>query len=162
MVDALAALLAERRYEAIRVADIIARAGVGKSTFYEHFRGKDDVLLAAMQPILLALTTAASGRAAHSYIRPMVAHLWERRSIVRPILESTAALPLERRLAEAMATHGGRPAGGDQTPIQCVGMAAAQLAMLRHWLSGRAVATTEEMTGRLIACSRIGDGDHPS
>ena len=158
MVDALAALLTDRRYEAIRVGDIIARAGVGKSTLYEHFRGKDDVLLAAMQPILLALTTAASGRAAHSYIRPMVAHLWE----LRPILESTAALPLERRLAEAIATHGGRAAEGDQTPIPCVGMAAAQLAMLRHWLSGRAVATTEEMTGRLIACSRIGNGAHPS
>ncbi|WP_339346844.1 helix-turn-helix domain-containing protein [uncultured Sphingomonas sp.] len=105
IIDAFAALAVERRYP-IRVADLIARAGVGKSTFYEHFRGKDDVMLAAMQPIVLALATAASGRAARPYVRTVVAHLWERRSAVRPVIDSTAAATLQRRLARAIARHG--------------------------------------------------------
>ncbi|SBV31818.1 protein of unknown function [uncultured Sphingopyxis sp.] len=50
MIDALASLLAERRYEAIRIADIRERADIGKSTFYEHFWSKDELLLAAIEP----------------------------------------------------------------------------------------------------------------
>lgn len=108
VVEAFRTLAIERRYGAIRVTDIIDRASVGKSTFYEHFQGKDDVLLTAMRPILLVLATAASGRAARSYVRPVIEHFWERRSVARPILDSTAAPIVQRRLADAIAMHGGR------------------------------------------------------
>ena len=37
-------LLFERGYEALSVRDIAARANVGRSTFYEHFAGKDALL----------------------------------------------------------------------------------------------------------------------
>ena len=38
LLTAFRDLFFERGYEAIRVGDIIARAGVGRSTFYEHYR----------------------------------------------------------------------------------------------------------------------------
>lgn len=155
-------LAVERRYGAIRATDIIDRAGVGKSTFYDHFRGKNDVLLTALRPILLALATAASGRAARSYVRPVIEHLWEQRAFVRPILDSTAASILQRRLAGAITVHGGRQVDAEGIPLFAVGIAAAQLAMLRCWLAGHAVATVDVMTEQLIACSRFKDGDRPS
>lgn len=158
IVDAFHTLAIERRYGAIRVIDIIDRAGVGKSTFYEHFQGKDDVLLTAMTPILLALATAASGRAARSYVRPFIEHLWERRSAVRLILESTAASILQRRLADVIASHGGRQFDAEGVPLFAIGIAASQLAMLRCWLAGHVAATVDAMTDRLIACSRLNDG----
>lgn len=155
--EALFALTAERRYATIRVADLLARAGIGKSTFYDHFDGKDDALAAAMRPILLALATAASGRAAHGHVRGIVAHLWERRSAARPIFDSPAARIVERRLAEAIAAHGtGRRDA--PPPLDAVGVAAAQVAMLRAWLTGRAGVTVDAMTDRLIACARLRDG----
>jgi len=43
--DALLGLLRERRYEAISVQDIVERADVARSTFYEHYLDKDDLLL---------------------------------------------------------------------------------------------------------------------
>lgn len=162
IVDAFRTLAIERRYGAIRVTDIIGRAGVGKSTFYEHFHGKDDVLLTAMRPVLLVLATAASGRAARSYVRPVIEHLWERRSVARPILESTAASILQRRLADAIATHGGRQLDAEGVPLFAIGIAASQLAMLRCWLAGHVAATFDAMTDQLIACSRLHDGDWPS
>jgi len=137
----------------------VTRAGVGKSTFYEHFRSKDDVLLAAMQPILLALATAASGRAARSYVRDIVAHLWERRSIGRSIMDSMAAPIIHRRLAEAIATHGLVADVAASVPISAIGIAAAQLAMLRYWLVGHATVTVDAMADQLIACSRLRDAD---
>ena len=161
IIDAFVALALERRYDAIRVADLIVHAGVGKSTFYEHFRGKDDVLLTAMQPILLALATAASGRAARSYVRSVIEHLWERRSVARPIMDSAAASILQRRLADAIARHGGGQANTMDVPLSAIGIAAGQLAMLRCWLSGHVPATIDAMTDQLIACSWLKEGKRP-
>lgn len=45
MQDALMALVEEMGYERITVQDILDRADVGRSTFYAHFRDKDELLL---------------------------------------------------------------------------------------------------------------------
>lgn len=42
--DAFEALMAERHYSQVTVAQIIDRADVGRSTFYAHFETKDDLL----------------------------------------------------------------------------------------------------------------------
>src|SRR6185437_13788204 len=42
--EALALLTREKPYEEIAVQEILDRANVGRSTFYMHFRGKDDLL----------------------------------------------------------------------------------------------------------------------
>ncbi|MFD4353762.1 TetR/AcrR family transcriptional regulator [Nocardia sp. NPDC058518] len=41
---ALIELMIERGYDKVTVSDIIARADVGRSTFYAHYRDKDDLL----------------------------------------------------------------------------------------------------------------------
>lgn len=43
--EALVSLILERRYETITVQDILDRANVGRSTFYAHFRDKEELLL---------------------------------------------------------------------------------------------------------------------
>lgn len=42
---ALIELMMQRPYERITVAEVIARADIGRSTFYAHFRDKDDLLV---------------------------------------------------------------------------------------------------------------------
>jgi AcrR family transcriptional regulator len=41
--DALVALMLEKPFEQITVKQVLSRAGVGRTTFYEHFRNKDDL-----------------------------------------------------------------------------------------------------------------------
>jgi AcrR family transcriptional regulator len=41
--DALVALMLERPFAQITVKQVLSRAGVGRTTFYEHFRNKDDL-----------------------------------------------------------------------------------------------------------------------
>jgi len=52
--DALASLVHEKPYDDIVVKEILARADVARSTFYEHYRGKDDLLEDGMRDMLRA------------------------------------------------------------------------------------------------------------
>jgi AcrR family transcriptional regulator len=45
-------LLAEKRYEAITVQDVLDRADIGRSTFYAHFLDKADVLASITEQML--------------------------------------------------------------------------------------------------------------
>ena len=46
--DALLKLVVEKAYEAITVEDICRRADVGRSSFYAHYTGKDDLMRARL------------------------------------------------------------------------------------------------------------------
>jgi len=47
LICAIADCVAEQGYPETTVADVIARAGVSRRTFYEHFKDKEDCFLAA-------------------------------------------------------------------------------------------------------------------
>lgn len=49
MHEALMSLIVEKGYEAITVQDILDRADVGRSTFYAHYRDKDELLLSSFE-----------------------------------------------------------------------------------------------------------------
>ncbi len=44
LADALVSLVLEKGYEAVTVQDILDRANVGRSTFYTHFKSKEELL----------------------------------------------------------------------------------------------------------------------
>ena len=44
LIDALMGLILEEGYDAVTVRDIVQKAGVNRSTFYLHFRDKQDIM----------------------------------------------------------------------------------------------------------------------
>jgi AcrR family transcriptional regulator len=150
ILRAFVRLALDRRYDRISTSDLIAASGVGRSTFYEHFRSKDDVLLGAMEPLLITLSSGAVGRASKAQVRGALDHLWDQRALGQVILSSRAAMQLQRRLAIMISA---RLPDGDTVPasMRAMSAAAGQLAMLRMWLTGEASCTSDclarEMTG---------------
>jgi AcrR family transcriptional regulator len=65
LVGAMAALLAERGYSTVTIADIARQARVSKRTFYEHFPDKDACFIACYETlsdmVLRAIVEAMSG-----------------------------------------------------------------------------------------------------
>lgn len=64
ILDAALAVFAERGYEAARLDDVAARAGVAKGTLYLYFRDKEDLfeelVRGAVSPIIEAVSRAAA------------------------------------------------------------------------------------------------------
>ena len=145
-------LVFERRYDAIRVVDLIHAAGIGRATFYEHFRNKDEALLEAMKPILTPLANAGLGRPAGAHLRATLDHVWRQRAVGRIILDSSAGRRLQHRLADMIAA---KLPGTSTAAMLGAAIAAAQLAMLRQWLAGAAWCPPDELTRQMMACARI-------
>lgn len=49
--EACIALILENGYEAVTIQDILDRANVGRSTFYSHYRDKEDLLLSRFEAL---------------------------------------------------------------------------------------------------------------
>jgi AcrR family transcriptional regulator len=135
--EAFTRLIFTRRYGAIRTTDLIEEAGVGRSTFYEHFRNKDDVMVWAIDPVFEPLAEAGAGRAGLPRLLFVLDHLWERRALSRVMFEPPLGPKLQRKLATMIEARL-ETAVGDAAPpaLRAAATAASQLAMLRLWLSG--------------------------
>jgi len=54
--DAFVELLLEKGYEAMSIRDVIERANVGRSTFYSHFKDKEELFVSQLDRLLEALS----------------------------------------------------------------------------------------------------------
>ncbi len=56
--NTLVALMQEKNFDEITVCEVLDRAGVGRSTFYAHYRDKDDLFLSDVEDFLEGCSTA--------------------------------------------------------------------------------------------------------
>ena len=106
--DALLTLIVERRYDKITVQDILDRANVGRSTFYAHYRDKDDLLLGdfagAMQHMFAEVCDDATGEvgAGAFSILPFLKHAQAHLHLYRALLGTEGIEIVKQGLQEAL------------------------------------------------------------
>lgn len=79
-------LVHRRSYQLIRVADITKKAGVGRSTFYAHFKSKDELLRSQVMRICTMLIHATADDTCTLDCTLFFAHLVSARRIYESIL----------------------------------------------------------------------------
>ena len=156
--DALVALLLERPFDDIRVQDVLDRAGVGRSTFYAHFRDKNDLFLSDTEDFFEAMATLLERRREPSErvapVREMFAHVatWRRYydalvasgklSDTLDLAQAHFARGIERRLARVPV---GRALPPRQRPAAAAALAGALLSLMSWWLARGSRERPEEM-----------------
>jgi hypothetical protein len=62
--EALIALIREKDYDEVAGREILDRANVGRSTFYTHYRDKDELLVSGIHEMVRAVSSATPLRSA--------------------------------------------------------------------------------------------------
>lgn len=147
--EALVVLLHQKTYEKIAVQDILDRANVGRSTFYTHFRDKDDLLVEGLRDIIRSLETAKLSTSAKWPERllwfslPIFEHVEERRRAsnlkIGPHGRTVLHRQLQRILVEAIArqvkqcTPATRKSFGQIPPELLVEHIASTFTLVLNW-----------------------------
>jgi AcrR family transcriptional regulator len=87
----------EKSYGEITITDILDRADVGRSTFYAHYRDKDDLMLSGYDDIRAALAAEREhADPAGELLQPVLAvfgHVAEHRAVARQATRIDGTLP---------------------------------------------------------------------
>jgi len=110
--SAMTSLIQERGFEAITVQDIIDRANVGRSTFYSHYRSKDDLLRGAVELMRSSLRKfqlrapvrgQSSEERLFAFSRELFAHAHEHRDVFRAMMGKRSGAQFQQHLHRMLA-----------------------------------------------------------
>lgn len=89
---ALIELIQEKTIDDVSVQEVLDRAGVGRSTFYVHYRDKDDLLLSQLETFLEMVSTSLSQRRDPSRrvlpVAEFFAHIAAQKKVYRALSDS--------------------------------------------------------------------------
>jgi AcrR family transcriptional regulator len=141
LLGAFFGLVQERRYDEIKVADIVARAGVSRSAFYAHFAGKDALLATSIAGPFSMLAATLKGDNAAALVG-LLDHFWTNRALARSIFQE----PIRRRIVvvltdqvERILDEGGPWKRGPlimPSRLAAIQLAELLLAPVAAWLAG--------------------------
>jgi AcrR family transcriptional regulator len=153
--DALVDLMHEKPFSAIRVQHVLDRAKVGRSTFYTHYRDKDDLFLSDVEDFFEGMANLLSRRGEDSNriapVREFFAHVAEWKEFhaalvasgkVRDVMElghGYFARAIEQRLSEV------QPLRISFRTAMAHALAGALLSLLSWWIDRGMPASPHEM-----------------
>jgi AcrR family transcriptional regulator len=83
-------LIQEKPIDKVTVQEVLDRASVGRSTFYFHFRDKNDLVLSQFEKFLEMMSTALNARKEDSHrvvpVAELFAHISNQRKLYRALV----------------------------------------------------------------------------
>ncbi len=161
LMSAFVELVLTRGYPDVSVEDIVARADVGRSTFYLHFRSKDDILKQSLTRPSGPLAALVGQEVSLAAVIAQLDHFYSQRKLNRVFFAEPAravwvrclADLIEPRLATLLrASRGVRPI----LPLSMIAaqIAEAQIALIANWLMTRNTAKSAMIAEALIATTQ--------
>ena len=154
--EALIGLAREKPYPSIAVKEILDRANVGRSTFYTHFRDKDDLLESGIHEVLRSLhdrpRAASAPERIVAFSLPLLQHIDEHRRAAGPRMRREGRVIMHERLeavltsviADELATT--RRTSQAKTPMDLVAryVASTFVLVLNRWVESDTAWTPTE------------------
>jgi AcrR family transcriptional regulator len=156
--DALIALMQEKPFDSITIQHVLDRANIGRSTFYNHFRDKDDLFLSDVDDFFAFVSTALDRRGDKSNrvapVQEFFAHIAEAHQFIRALSDSQKLLDvfelgrghmargIEARLAVLPATKSLSPVG---RAARAHALAGSLFSLATWWLNHQKDATPQQM-----------------
>lgn len=159
VMQALIALMQEKRYETITVQEILDRADVGRSTFYSHYRDKEDLMETLLAHMIDAVTRmdnlpSETGSQRLLPVRELFEHVQENHELFKGVtrghgLELFAEKGQKYWSQKVVSTLQARLPEGQQPtvpiPILAHFVSGTLVMMLRWWLDNKMPYSPTEM-----------------
>lgn len=144
-------LLLEGERERPQVAEIVAEAGVARSTFYDHFDGVEALFDESLSILFGHLAHCLVGNGAPADLEWWMAHIDENRMRARSILAGPGAQRSEKLFARLLDKElDGRP----DARLYAILIAGTVMSALGAWVGGRLAASPEQLATRLYATAQ--------
>ena len=157
---ALVHLIQEKPLDEVTVQEVLDRSSVGRSTFYLHFRNKDDLLLSQLEEFLETMSTALSVRKEVSHrvapVAELFVHIGDQQKLYRALADSGRlndffdlaqgyfARGIEQRLTESKRLPNLLQR---ELAIRAFALTGCLLSLLRWWLDRGAKEPPSDMDG---------------
>ncbi|GGL54963.1 TetR/AcrR family transcriptional regulator [Planomonospora parontospora] len=104
--DALVDAIVDKGYDAVTVTDLIERADIGRSTFYSHFTGKQDVPFSTIDELVdqLGSVRPATPQGLFAFSLPLLEHIDEQRPLVRALLGPRGGAAVHNRIRHVLSS----------------------------------------------------------
>jgi AcrR family transcriptional regulator len=145
-------LLGEQSWSTVSVDSIAARAEIARSTFYQHFRSKEDLLIASMAS-MLDLLESAGDPDCRVKLDQLLAHYWSNRSLARVVFGGPRAVIIERALRTRLANGLDSRMGLGAREMVAARVAAGRIAIIRGWTHGEFSASVRDVSDAIASCA---------
>jgi AcrR family transcriptional regulator len=156
--DALVALMHEKPFDQITVQHVLDRASVSRSTFYTHYRDKDDLFISDVEEFFELMSTLIEQRGEHSDrvapVQELFAHISDAREFYAALVNSgklndtlemgrgCLARGIERRLSELPRARAVAPVS---RAVMAHGLSGALFSLLDWWIEHHMTYTPKQM-----------------
>jgi AcrR family transcriptional regulator len=165
-------MVQQQRYYEIKIDTLVARAGIARSTFYEHFKSKDALLASSLEGPFsrlanlvkvcrmqatdesagVALTQASDIRKAQIALIDILSHFWQNRALARSIFIGALRKKVGLTLAAMIYQRLEKTFANKNLPLGLVSIQLSEmmLAPIVAWLLGEAQCSAEVLGDMLV------------
>lgn len=157
IANALRRLLVSQSFDQITVSDIVAAAGVNRSSFYAHFADKDELACHLLDPVIQGLANSVSPRRCADDLQGVITTCLHDRKAILGALRSSARETIRHSIAVEVLRRGGAAKRDRSSRILATSIAEAQLMIIELSLS-----ECDPISGHYMAqlIQQIGSGAH--
>lgn len=148
-------LMREKGYSAITVSDIIERADIGRSTFYSHYRDKDDLFISELDRVIEVLGNRIPTQKEMPFFPSLglFRHVGEEYELYKALVWTPGIDLLIKHLQTSLShriEQGFQQTGREfEVPIPVLAnfIAGSFVTLLKWWLENKMIYSPEQMDG---------------